>query len=104
MSESEKAIRHVLAEVDGATGMIAKIIAEQTMGLHHHVEDIRNLLAELDAARRDAKRFEWSLDLLLGNDFQEADAKTIRLAKQLMRGLDGRAAIDAAMAQQEGAA
>ena len=71
MSESEQAIRQVLAEVDGATGMIAKIIAEQTMGLHHHVENIRNLLAEFDAARRDAKR------------------------------LDGRAAIDAAMAQQE---
>ena len=58
MSESEQAIRHVLAEIDGATGMIEKIIAERTMGLPHYVEDIRNLLAELDDAQRDAAMYK----------------------------------------------
>ena len=52
MTDHEKAIRQVLAEIDHSGGMIASIRAEQAMGLHHNVEHVRALLAELDAARK----------------------------------------------------
>ena len=52
MTDHEKAIRQVLAEIDHSGGMIASIRAEQAMGLHHNVEHVRALLTELDAARK----------------------------------------------------
>ena len=48
MSE-ETEIRAALAVVDGAKGMIASINAEQALGSHFNVKNIRALLAELDA-------------------------------------------------------
>ena len=53
--------------------------------------------AELAELRRDAARFAWCLILLTGNDCPEADTKALAVATMLLRGLDGREAIDAAM-------
>lgn len=56
------------------------------------VEDATALL------NKDSVRLEWCLDILAGEDSDRADRKALRLGAALMLGLDGRDAIDRAMA------
>lgn len=49
---------------------------------------------ERDAAAADSERLEWALPILTGADSDDADKLAMKLALALMRGLDGRAAID----------
>jgi hypothetical protein len=66
--------------------------------------EAESLRAQLASAERDAARLEYVLPLLGGDDTTEADARTMRIAAGIMRGLDARAAIDAALsppAEQE---
>ena len=46
----------------------------------------------------DTERLDWVLSFAGGDDTPLADKRTMLLAMQLMVGLDGRAAVDAAMA------
>lgn len=50
---------------------------------------------------RDTERLEWALPLLTGCDSDVANARARALAAALLLGLDGRAAIDAAMGKTE---
>jgi hypothetical protein len=53
--------------------------------------------AEAERLREDARRLAWALPVLCGVDSDEADKRALRLAGMLLTGLDGVAAIDAAM-------
>lgn len=86
--------------------IVARALEKDGSSDYHagHMEGQLQMQARIDALeaenkklRLDAARFDWSLDLLLGDDASEADQKALELSRQLMRGLDGRAAIDAAM-------
>jgi len=59
------------------------------------------LYNKYEAAWPDAKRYRWALPILVGTSDAVADKRTIALACQLMNGLDGDAAIDAAMKEAE---
>ena len=87
MSESEKAIRHSLGE-----GSIAAV-----HGACNH-RSIGALLVELDDARLDAKRYQWLRSRVPGSDYRIMGV----VYSEGGSGVD--AAIDAVMAQQEGAA
>lgn len=60
-------------------------------------EDNKRLAAERDAALADAKRFEWVLPILSGDEDSTADKRAWAMALQIGQGLTGRYAIDAAM-------
>lgn len=69
-----------------------------------HIESqqqrIEALERELAEASKDAARFQWILPILTGDDDGQANVKTMKLAGALMVGLDGIAAVDAAMKEQ----
>lgn len=44
-----------------------------------------------------AGRYEWALPLLTGDDTPEAHDRTMKMAAQLLRGVNGEAAVIAAM-------
>ena len=46
----------------------------------------------------DTERLDWVLSFAGGDDTPLADKRTVLLAMQLMAGIEGRAAVDAAMA------
>ena len=48
----------------------------------------------------DTERLDWVLSFAGGDDNPLADKRTMLLAMQLIAGLDGRAAVDAAMAKE----
>lgn len=51
---------------------------------------------------KDAERLDWLLPLLMdGAEVPEADARTLALGRALIKGLSGRTAIDAAIAETE---
>ena len=56
-------------------------------------------MAEKNA--KDAARFRWALPILTGSDDGVADDRALAIAFQLAKGLDGDAAIDAAMQQEQ---
>jgi hypothetical protein len=53
------------------------------------------------ALRRDAERMDWCLPLLTGGENAETNARTMALVMALLRNLDGREAIDAAIAASQ---
>ena len=59
--------------------------------------EIPNRMIDASNEPTDSQRLDWALPILTGHDSENADALAMNLAMQLMRGLDGRAAIDAAM-------
>jgi len=61
--------------------------------------EIAALRAELARAQKDQARFLWTLPILCAQG-NFGDTRALLLAAQLMRGLDGTAAIDAAIAQE----
>ena len=90
MNESEKAIRHALGE-----GSIAAV-----HGACNH-RSIGALLVELDDARLDAKRYQWLRDTSVPpHVFYLSVPDEFKDMKFATREVD--AAIDAALAQQEG--
>lgn len=58
---------------------------------------IVGLTAERNAAQADVKRLEWVLPILSLSDDNTADERTTAIGRQLIWGLTGRTAIDAAM-------
>ncbi len=58
------------------------------------ITELAQVKAERDAAAADSERLEWALPILTGADSDDADKLAMKLALALMRGLDGRAAID----------
>ena len=71
----------------------AQFAASQAMVTQ--LQDNRRVVeAERDAAAADSERLEWALPILTGADSDDADKLAMKLALALMRGLDGRAAID----------
>lgn len=48
----------------------------------------------------DSDRLDWVLSFACGDDSPQADKRTMLMARQIMMGLDGRAAVDAAMAKE----
>lgn len=60
----------------------------------------RRFLREIEraeAAEKDARRLDWIMPILGGDDTKEADRRALALAAQLVNGLSGRDMIDAAM-------
>ena len=62
-----------------------------------YVDAFRREETRADLAERDTDRLDWVLSFAGGDDSPLADKRTMQLAKALMTGLDGRAAVDAAM-------
>ena len=56
---------------------------------------------ELTQLRKDKLRLDYVLSFVTGNDSLLADVRTMTLAQQLVIGLDGREAVDAAMATEK---
>lgn len=59
--------------------------------------DLTGMEKIIDVLQRDSDRYKWALPILTGTCSVEADKRTIALAMQLGIGLEGDAAIDAAM-------
>jgi hypothetical protein len=64
-------------------------------------DQIKHLEAEVAELRKDAERYHFILPIITGNDSDNADKIAMAVAIQLMKGLDGDAAIDAAMKEAE---
>ena len=62
-----------------------------------HKVEIAGLTREQIGLKLDAARLDWLLPVVTGVSDDEADNRTLGLARQLVNGLDGRQAIDAAM-------
>lgn len=57
--------------------------------------------AEIEELRKDAERYHFILPIVTGIDSDNADKIAMAIATQLMKGLDGDAAIDAAMQEKQ---
>jgi hypothetical protein len=58
------------------------------------------MLGEIQRQRKDTERLDWILSFAIGDNTELADSRTMALAQQILAGLDGRAAVDAAMQAQ----
>ncbi|MGE0769867.1 MAG: hypothetical protein AB7L90_25795 [Hyphomicrobiaceae bacterium] len=77
-----------------------KAFADSLIGAGERREArIAELERERDALRADADRYKWALPILVSGD--EGCARTELLVAQILLGLDGDAAVDAARAAQE---
>lgn len=68
-----------------------------TAELAERQKDRDELITQLQESEKDAARYRFVLPIITGEDSDAADKITRAVGYQLMRGLDGNAAIDAAM-------
>ena len=69
----------------------------EELGMPNFIQQL--LSAEIARLKEDVARFEWVLPII-DAEGELGDRRTVLVGKQFMRGLAGRAAIDAAIAEE----
>lgn len=79
------------------TPRFARVVASSLHQSKIASDALLSLADQVEALTADAARLNWALPILVGDDSDLANARALALAAQLIKGLDGKPALDAAM-------